>query len=235
MPLQGQALEALPWEASQARVGPTLLAANTRVQGQLRATRTTHRVATWPEQGRFGLGLEADPATGTLTLLAGEHLELNGKVWSWEQQAVPLPAPIESQVYFLCADLQGALSWRIRVPAATLTVLGYVLLEDLSGTVTSLRAIRTQTWCEHTEGGRLVKAYEGLHDWKAREEFYRYDEAGRIREIVAVEAERTYTSQYAFDAEGRLIQVQRSITQTEPFLLDGLYRLNGALFWRGTV
>jgi hypothetical protein len=114
-----------------------------------------------------------------------------------------------------------------------LTVLGYVLLGETG--VLALRAIRSQTRCQHDETGRLVRTLEGLHDWVVREEFYRYDDEGRIREIVAAEPGKTHTSRYAFDAEGRLITVKRSTTKTEPFLFNGLYRLNGALFWRGTV
>lgn len=232
MPVSGTPYLNPAWNPRMARVGPTLLEANHRVDDQLRTSRNALTLKAWPEESRSGLGLMAVDA-GAIQLLEGSHVDATGVVWSWPTQTLSLAQAPDGPVLFLCANAKGQLQWHSRVPATVLTVLGYVLRDD-SGVV-SLRAIRAQSWCEIDDTGTLLKVYEGLHDWVVREVFYRYDAEGRIREIVAVEPDKTHTSRYAFDAEGRLITVKRSTTKTEPFLFNGLYRLNGALFWRGTV
>jgi hypothetical protein len=232
MPLAGVPFVNPAWNPKVARVGPTLLAANNRVQDQLRTARNAVSLRNWPAESRSGLALQVLDAA-SVQLTAGTHLDATGVAWSWPTQAVALPDASLGAVLFLCAGSEGQLQWHTRVPATALTVLGYVLRDETG--VVSLRAIRPQVWLEHDATGTLLKAYEGLHDWIVREEFYRYDDNGRIREIVAIEPDKTHTSRYAFDAEGRLITVKRSTTKTEPFLFNGLYRLNGALFWRGTV
>lgn len=234
MPLSGQPVQAMPWSPLQARVGPTLLQANSRLQDQLRSIHEELMLKAWPEQSRNGLTLQAQGTTA-VQLTAGTHVDPTGVVWRWQTQTLEVPAAAISQVYFLCADRQGQLAWRVRVPAETLTVLGYILLDATHDELVALRAVRTLSWSEHDESGRLLRAYEGLHDWKVREEFYQYDAQGRIREILVTEPEKTHRARYAFDEQNRLVEVRRSTTRTEPFVFNGLYRLNGALFLRGVV
>lgn len=234
MPLTGRDFNLPTWQPKQARVGPTLLEANQRFAQQLSAVRDELMLKAWPETSRSGLKLnKVGPSTVELT--AGSHVEASGKVWSWPTQTVALPGGLTSPVYYLCANLQGELGWQVRVPKSTLTVLGYVLLDEALTGIASLRAISAQSWLEYNAEGQLLRAYEGLHDWVSREEYYEYDEQGRIRQITAFEAEKTHINRYGFDAQNRLISVRRSTTRTEPFLLNGLYRMSGALFWRGTV